>query len=96
LRYKETISERIRAVAASELGTAVKFKETPLAIKEAIHPSRANRGHFISLLYECTLVSPPAEHLKYVKGPPKPGEWAWHDKCPHNIISCHEMYRQLI
>jgi colanic acid biosynthesis protein WcaH len=96
VRYKETISDRINAVAASELGAAIKFKKDPLAINEVIHPSRRVRGHFISLLYECTLISSLDKNLRYEKGIPKPGEWAWHDKCPNDIIPVHEMYRKFI
>ena len=93
IRFKERISDRINAVAASELGAEVKFNEGPLAINEVIHPSRMVRGHFISLLYECTLMSPLDKNLEFEKGTPKPGECAWHSKCPNDIISVHEMYR---
>jgi colanic acid biosynthesis protein WcaH len=94
IRYKETISDRIHAVAAGELGAEVKFKKEPLAINEVIHPSRKIRGHFISLLYECTLAGSLDEKLRYKKGTPQPGQWAWYYKCPENIISVHEMYRE--
>ncbi len=97
VRYKETISDRINAVAKNELGARVKFKKSPLAINEVIYPpKRKNRGHFISLLYECTLISLLDENLKYEKGIPKPGQWAWHNKCPKNIIFVHKMYRKFI
>jgi len=97
VRYKETISDRINAVAAGELGATVEFKKDPLAINEVIHPpSRRIRGHFVSLLYQSTLISPLDENLRYKKGAPKPGEWAWHSKCPSNIIPVHEMYQRFI
>jgi len=96
IRYKEAIAARINAVAARELGAKIKFKKAPLAINEVIHPTRNNRGHFISLLYKCSLTSPLNNNLRYEKGTPKPGEWAWHSKCPDNIFSVHEMYRKFI
>lgn len=96
IRYKETISDRINAVAASELGACIKFKKEHLSLNEIIHPLRSVRGHFISLLYECALLSAPNEDLKFKKGVPKPGEWAWHKKCPKNIIPVHEIYRKFI
>lgn len=96
VRYKETISDRINAVAASELEVDIKFKKDPLAINEVIHPSRRACGHYISLLYECTLISSLDKNLRYEKGIPKPGEWAWHNKCPNDIISVHEMYQKFI
>lgn len=97
VRYKETIADRIKAVAAGELGAKVKFKLKPLALNEIIHPLRRNRGHGISLLHECTLIGSLDENLRYRKGIPKPGEWAWHEKCPNDLIPVHdEIYRKFI
>ncbi len=96
IRYKETIHDRIKAVAMLELGSSVNFKTEPLAINEFINPSRKVRGHFISLLYECTLITPPNQNIGYRVGVPKPGEWAWHNKCPDDIISIHKIYRKFI
>lgn len=96
IRYKETTADRINAVAATELGAQVTFNKNPLRIHELIHPLRRNRGHFISLLYECTLVGSLDNTLKYNEGIPKPGQWAWHGKCPDNLISVHEIYRAYI
>lgn len=96
VRYGETFSDRISAVALSELGAEVVFDEDPLAFNEVIHPSRKNRGHFISLLYECRLIRSLDKNIKYEIGIPKPGEWAWHGKCPEDIFSVHEMYREFL
>jgi ADP-ribose pyrophosphatase YjhB (NUDIX family) len=96
IRYRETISERIRAVAANELGTEVACARAPLAINEVIDPSGRARGHFISLLYECALTGSLDEGLRYGNGSPKPGEWAWHGRCPDNLIAVHEMYRGFV
>ncbi len=96
IRYKETIPSRIKALAACELGTVVEFKANPLSVNEVIHKAFKNRGHFISFLYECRLISPLDEKRRYLKGLPKPGEWAWHSKCPNNLISAHKMYRDFI
>ena len=96
IRYKEKRSDRINAVAVRKLGAEIEFNKEPLAINEVIQPARRNRGHFISLLYVCTLMSPLVKNLRYEKGIPKPGEWAWHRKCPDNIIPVHEMYRKFI
>lgn len=96
IRYKETIADRINAVAKIELGAEIKFKKEFLAINEVVYPLKKNRGHTISLLYECRLTSSLDEELKFKKGVPKPGQWAWHSKCPDNLISVHEMYRRFI
>ena len=96
VRYKETMADRIHAVAVSELRTHVSFKTDPLAVKEVIHPTRKVRGHFISFLFECVLLRETDPEIEYQQGTPKPGEWAWHDRCPDNIISVHEMYREFM
>jgi len=96
VRFKETFAKRINAVAVVELGAKVNFKKELLAVNETILPSFTTRGHGISFLYKCTLIGLPDEKLKYVNGIPKPGEWAWHEKCPDNLIQVHEMYRRYI
>jgi len=96
IRYKETIAERIRATAKTELGAEVEFQPTPLGINEIICPDRRNRGHFISLLYQCSLITSPDEWLQYKSGGPLPDQWMWFDACPENIIAVHEIYREYI
>lgn len=96
IRYKETIAERIRKVAQSELGTGVEFKQEPITVKEFIHPDRKNRGHFISLLFECRLTGMPDDKIRYRHGAPLPGQWMWHAQCPKNLLSVHEIYCNFI
>jgi len=96
IRYKETINERIKAVAKNELGAEVEFNPVPLAINEVIHETRKNRGHFISLLYRCSLITQPDESLRCKGNSPNTNEWMWHSFCPGKIISVHEMYRKFI
>jgi colanic acid biosynthesis protein WcaH len=96
VRFKEKIADRIRAVAVGELHASVKWKDPPLAVHELIQPVRKERGHFISFLYVCTLTRALDEDFRYKKGPPQPGQWAWHATCPRNIIPVHEIYRKLI
>lgn len=95
VRFKETLGERIRKVAASELGTEVVFDPAPLALNELIHPERGNRGHFISLLYKCSL---PGSFVPKNDGlsPSDPGYMRWHSGCPLDLITYHEIYRNLI
>ncbi|MBN1545861.1 MAG: NUDIX domain-containing protein [Syntrophaceae bacterium] len=96
IRYKETIADRIRAVAKTELGADVESDYVLEALTEYIHPTRRNRGHGISLLYECKLTSPLDREMEYRGVRPKNGEWAWHDGCPDDILSVHEIYRKFI
>ena len=96
IRYKETIHKRVKAVANNELGAEVGFNLAPVAINEIIHNTRKIRGHFISLLYECSLITQPDETLRSKSNSPNPNEWMWHSACPANIIPFHEIYRKFI
>jgi len=96
IRYQETLGERIHAVAATELGATVDYNHSPLAINEIMQPEFENRGHFISFLFQCRLTSPLEKSGQYIKGIPLPGQWAWHDTCPDNLITVQEMYRPYI
>jgi ADP-ribose pyrophosphatase YjhB (NUDIX family) len=93
IRFKETFMSRIHAVASIELGAAVKADEQPLAINQVIHPSRSIRGHFISLLFRCQLISAPDEKRQFTSGSPLPGQWHWHEAPPDNLLSVQNMYR---
>jgi colanic acid biosynthesis protein WcaH len=96
IRFKERAAARIKAVAANELGATVAFDPTPLATHEIIHATRAQRGHFISSLYACTLTSAPDEARRAQLPSPRHGEWAWHPGCPAELIAVHEIYRTAI
>ena len=97
VRHKETLRDRIVAVAKSELGVEVAFQAEPLAMNEVVYPQGTIRSHFISFLYECTLVGSLDDALRYDgKGKPRAGEWAWHEQCPDNLIPVHEMYREFL
>jgi colanic acid biosynthesis protein WcaH len=95
IRFKETIEMRIQKVAQQELGTEVTFHPQPVAIHQLMHPTRKTRGHFLSLLFSCSVPSgfiPPNEQRKTDES----GYLKWHDKCPENLISVHEVYRPYI
>lgn len=96
VRFKETAALRIRKVAASELGASVEFGKEPVAINELMAESRNTRGHFISLLYECSLASPLAPALEYKSGIPGKGEWAWFANCPADFIPSQKVYEKFI
>jgi len=96
VRFKERMTDRLLAVARTELGAAVTVKGGPVAVNEVMHPTRDVRGHFISFLYECALLGPPAGDTKYDGGHPKHGEWAWHASAPADLIPQHNMYRAWI
>ena len=95
IRFKETIDKRIILTAKNELGSKIKFAKQPIFYNE-IHLNQKNRSHFISLLFECKILSGPKKKLMFKKGKPLPGEWKWHDKCPSDLIKPQYKYKKFI
>jgi ADP-ribose pyrophosphatase YjhB (NUDIX family) len=96
IRFKETAASRIAAVAASELGAKVRFRPEPLCIRELFNTSRDIRGHFVSQLFACNLISPLDPNLRFDFHAPRNGAWLWHDNAPANLITAQEGFRQFI
>ena len=96
IRFKELALTRINKGAKSELGATVTTKNIPIEIHEIINNERDIRGHFISLLYLCTITSSLEKDLKFSKDNPINGHWCWFKKCPDNLLSQHERYRKKI
>lgn len=95
IRYKEKIKDRIKAVARNELGADIEFNPTPLIVSEIIQYNKRDRGHFISMLHECRLISSPDENLHCINEKPKVREWKWHSRCPENLIRVHHIYKHI-
>lgn len=95
IRFKENIATRIAKVADTELGCAVESLPQPLTMREIMAPHREIRGHFISLLYLCTLKTQPSAILQS-GDTPQNGQWRWHDNSPIDLIPQHEDYRPYI
>lgn len=95
IRYKEEIRDRIRTVAKNELGADIEFSPAPLMMSEIIQAHEKNRGHFISMLYECRLVTALDANLQCTTEKPKAGEWQWHSHCPENLIQVHHIYKHI-
>ena len=96
IRFRETIEQRIQAVAISEVGTEVILHSNePIAVNQIIDTSKKERSHFISLLYKCTI----REGFQINNGNKKPfeqGYLAWHSSCPQNILKYHNIYRKFL
>lgn len=94
VRYKETLIDRVKKVAETEIGLPIDFEPEPIAINEIILKQR-NRGHFISLLYRCYLESDDLPSNKKLLEF-QPGYLKWHEHCPENLIKVHEIYKEFI
>lgn len=91
IRYKETAAERVRACARAELGADVSSEPAPLLVLEDIG-GHDTRGHHISLLFRCRLLSPPDEGRRAASDPPSSGQWRWHDRRPPDLIGAQGQY----
>ncbi len=95
VRFKETLEQRLRKVAETEIRIPMDFDPTPAAIHEIISPSRKTRGHFISLLYRGRLsrgFTPKNVNLSVRDN----GYLQWHEECPEEMLKAHEIYRSYI
>ena len=93
VRFKESIHDRIRAVARKEIGASVRFEKGPAEINEIIRPHKT-RGHFISLLYRCSVRASFTLKNGRLK-PSDPGYLKWHKKCPAALVEPQGIYRKL-
>lgn len=92
IRFKEAAGDRIRAVAALELGMSVEFDAAPIAVHECIARDRRDRGHFVSLLYRCRVHHGPEPALENRDEEPRAGQWRWHSRCPQDLIPEQRAY----
>jgi ADP-ribose pyrophosphatase YjhB (NUDIX family) len=90
IRYKESAADRIRACAREELGAEVSSDPEPLLVSESIR-GQDTRGHHISLLFRCRLLSP-ADGRRTATDPPSSGQWRWHDRCPPDLLEAQRPY----
>jgi len=85
LRFKETLVERVKKVARSELSLKLDHIDGPIGHHEMFNNTRDIRGHFISFIYQAKINKDPPINLK--SGDiPKDGEWKWFKNCPDNFI----------
>jgi len=96
IRFKETAAERIATVARLELRCELTAEDRPMALNECITKTQRTRAHSVSLLYRCTLTSPPPGNLKYPGGKPQRGMFDFFDRTPDNLLKVHNMYAKYI
>ncbi|MAY40951.1 MULTISPECIES: NUDIX domain-containing protein [unclassified Neptuniibacter] len=90
IRHKETFSQRIHQVAEKELSTNVQHDESPSMVQELMNHERDTRGHFISLLYNCTLLKNLSPENAFNTDNPQNNQWQWHSTMPTNLIAVHK------
>jgi len=95
VRFRETLETRVKKVAETEIGTSVDFDPNPIAINQIINDEREIRGHFISILYKCSLSSAFVPENKGISNTDA-GYLMWHDSCPDNLLKFHEIYRKFL
>ncbi|MBF0382825.1 MAG: NUDIX hydrolase [Magnetococcales bacterium] len=95
VRYKETFSDRLNAVAANELQTTVSFAPEPIKVIQTINDIKT-RAHFISFLFDCKLSGDLPEKIKYRGGKAQIGEWCWFKQAPDDLLEIHKkLYKDL-
>lgn len=93
IRLKETFEDRIRKVGEIELGCPnIIFDSTPVEIVPIICPEMKQRGHFVSIVYECRFPEGFEVHNKMNVN--EAGYLEWHACCPDNLLKVHEFYRK--
>jgi colanic acid biosynthesis protein WcaH len=91
IRHKETIETRLQKVALHELGQSVDYDSQPIKMTEMIQHHMVDRSHFISLLFSCRLIDG-FEPSNQGLSPTSPGYLKWHDRCPDDLIACHQVH----
>jgi len=95
IRFKEAMETRVKKVMESEIGVEIKFDPNPVAVNQMINKGWDIRGHFISILYSCSLPSTFAPENKGLKET-DPGYLKWHKICPENLLKFHEIYKKYL
>jgi ADP-ribose pyrophosphatase YjhB (NUDIX family) len=89
IRAYESLSERIAITARRELGAKVNYDPVP----ESISQFFSARGHFISILYKCSIDGDESAVINPDKiAAPQPNYLAWFSKPPSVIYPAHEQY----
>lgn len=98
LRYKETMLERVRKTARSELGAEVEVAEHPLAIRDVILGKEEEqprlRAHHLAVLYECR-IKQSVKALPQGSAEPVAGELKWFAALPPELLPVHDVYKDI-
>jgi len=95
LRHGEPIIERLKRVAATELGAQLHDEHDLLELYEARDDVRDVRGHTICLVYRCTLADGPSPASRFripSRKVPQRDQWDWFGAMPSNMLAAHKVY----
>jgi len=91
VRFREAFQARIEAVALLEIGATVESETSPCNLVELRQHAR---GHFISLLYRCSLTSEIDPSRIYSgQGKPELGSLSWIEGVPHDLYPSQSFYK---
>jgi ADP-ribose pyrophosphatase YjhB (NUDIX family) len=97
VRYGESLVEHSKKVARDELQADIQVDPVPVGFMEYFHRTRQDRGHQIVFLFRCHIESPPNPITRYEPDTfPKPGQWMWHGKAPHDLLPVQRSYAQIL
>ena len=93
IRFRETMLDRVKMVAKSELGVKVINIKGPQKISEVISHDIKERSHFISFLFECELDN---FYFDKIKGLMKkqPGKLSFFKEAPKDLLKNHLIYSE--
>ncbi|HET7768743.1 MAG TPA: NUDIX domain-containing protein [Chloroflexota bacterium] len=105
LRLGETTQHRLHECAREELGAEIEAEPLPFDLMEEIQPhihdgtdpKARDRAHNVSAAYRCRLLAPPDPARAYTRESgqyPQPGQWAWHPRCPDELLAVHRCYEK--
>jgi colanic acid biosynthesis protein WcaH len=106
LRFGETAAHRLRECGREELGAEIEHEALPFDLMEEIQPHAGDaaagseartRGHNVSAAYGCRLLTPADPAREYQPGSPhspREGQWAWHARCPDELLAVHRVYEK--
>jgi ADP-ribose pyrophosphatase YjhB (NUDIX family) len=91
VRFREEFHARIEAVALAEIGATVESEAFPCNLSQLRHHPR---GHFISLLYRCSLTGE-IEPSRIFSGQGKPanGSLSWIEGVPPDLYPAQLFYK---
>ena len=93
IRLKESLEERIQRTALSEIGTQVFHNENSSEIIPIILKNMKQRGHFITLVYECRLPDG-FKVLNEGRKESDAGYLKWFEQFPYDMLEVHHVYKK--